>query len=161
MVNYPKVLGLIARGFRTSSRLELFVLFCIFCLSVFAFDASIFADEATDLTFIRKVNPIATSERREVIRFNPRETSELKLAATGLIRLYQKFISSQDAPACNFQPTCSRFGMACIQEYGVVRGIFLTADRLLRCNGSQTGHYHKDEATGKYVDPISDYAAVK
>ena len=120
------------------------------------------ADEAADLGFIRKVNPMLTENRtpqpEETPRLDPREISELKLAATGLIRLYQKFISSQDKPACNFHPTCSRFGMACIQEYGVIRGILLTADRLLRCNGSQAAHYHKDAVTGKYVDMVSDYA---
>lgn len=123
------------------------------------------ADEAADLGFISKVNPMLTElaenrtpQPKEAPRLNPLETSELKLAATGLIRLYQKFISSQDKPACNFHPTCSRFGMACIQEYGVLRGILLTADRLLRCNGSQAAHYHKDAVTGKYVDLVSDYA---
>lgn len=123
------------------------------------------ADEAADLGFISKVNPMLTEfadnqtpQRKETPRLNQREISELKLAATGLIRLYQKFISSQDKPACNFQPSCSRFGMACIQEYGVLRGILLTADRLLRCNGSQAAHYHKDSVTGKYVDMVSDYA---
>ncbi|RKU33427.1 membrane protein insertion efficiency factor YidD [Candidatus Poribacteria bacterium] len=95
---------------------------------------------------------------KAAIRLKPREISELKLAATGLIRLYQKFVSSQDVPTCNFQPTCSRFGMGCIQEYGVLRGILLTADRLLRCNGSQAVHYSKDAVTGKYVDSVSDYA---
>ena len=123
------------------------------------------ADEAADLGFISKVNPMLTEladnqtpQPKEARRLNRREISELKLAATGLIRLYQKFISSQDKPACNFQPSCSRFGMACIQEYGVLRGILLTADRLLRCNGSQAAHYHKDAVTGKYVDMVSDYA---
>ncbi len=120
------------------------------------------ADEAADLGFIRKVNSMLAENRtpqpKETPRLDPREISELKLAATGLIRLYQKFISSQDKPACNFHPTCSRFGMACIQEYGVIRGILLTADRLLRCNGSQAAHYHKDAVTGKYVDMVSDYA---
>ena len=156
MVNCPKSRSNVGQGPRASAYSALFVLFC---LSVFALPA--FADEATDLTFIRKVNPITTPKQREIVRFNPRETSELKIAATGLIRLYQKFISSQDSPACNFHPTCSRFGMACIQEYGVVRGILLTADRLLRCNGSQSQHYHKDEATGKYIDPVSNYATLK
>ena len=122
----------------------------------------VLADEAADLDFIRGVNPLIADDRmpqpKAAIRLKPREISELKLAATGLIRLYQKFISSQDVPTCNFQPTCSRFGMACIQEYGVLRGILLTADRLLRCNGSQAAHYSKDAVTGKYVDSVSDYA---
>ena len=137
------------------------VLFCVSCLSVILFISPTFAGEAADLVFIRKVNPMMSSKPAEVIRFNPQETSELKIVATGLIRLYQQFISSQDGPTCNFHPTCSRFGMACIQEYGVVRGILLTADRLLRCNGSQSRYYHTDAATGKYVDSVSDYAPLK
>jgi putative membrane protein insertion efficiency factor len=135
-----------------------FAPFCVFCLSVVIFVSPAFASEAADLAFIRKVNPITTPKPQEVVHFNPQETSELKFAATGLIRLYQKFISSQDGPTCSFSPSCSRFGMACIQEYGMVRGLLLTADRLLRCNGSQSRHYHKDGITGKYIDPISDYA---
>ncbi|MYF99605.1 membrane protein insertion efficiency factor YidD [Candidatus Poribacteria bacterium] len=95
---------------------------------------------------------------KENIRFNPQEPSEIKFVATGLIRLYQKLISSQDAPTCQFIPSCSRFGMACIHEFGLFRGALLTADRLLRCNGSQSSHYHRDLRTGKYIDPISDYA---
>ena len=137
------------------------VLFCVFCLSVVLSVSPTFSEEAADLAFIRKVNPILKSKPQEVIRFNPQETSELKVVATGLIRLYQKFVSSQDGPTCNFHPTCSRFGMACIQEYGVVRGMLLTADRLLRCNGSKSQHYHKDGVTGKYIDPVSDYATLK
>ena len=135
--------------------------FCMFCFFVAIFVFPAFANEAADLAFIRKVNPITTPKPQETVRFNPQETSELKLVATGLIRLYQKFISSQDGPTCSFSPTCSRFGMACIHEYGVVRGILLTADRLIRCNGSQSRYYHKDSVTGKYLDPVSDYAALK
>lgn len=135
--------------------------FCVCCLSVFIFVSPAFASEATDLAFIRKINPMTTAKPQEVVRFNPQETSELKLAVTGLIRLYQKFISSQDGPTCSFSPSCSRFCMACIQEYGVLRGVLLTADRLLRCNGSQARHYPKDNVTGKYIDPVSDYAGLK
>ena len=137
------------------------VLFCLLCLSGVFFVQPAFSGEASDLAFIRKVNPIMNLKPQEVVRFNPQETSELKFVATGFIRLYQKFVSSQDRPTCNFQLTCSRFGMACIQEYAVIRGVLLTADRLLRCNGSQSQHYHKDSVTGKYIDPVSDYAAVK
>ncbi len=137
------------------NRLVLFFISCV--VAVFSL-LPVFSDEAADLAFIRKVNPMTRLKPQADIRFNPQETSELKIVATGLIRLYQKFISSQDSPACNFHPTCSHFGMACIQEYGVLRGILLTADRLLRCNGSQSQHYHKDSVTGKYIDPVSDYA---
>lgn len=134
-----------------------FVSIYAICLVVIILSTSAYAGESADLTFIREVNPIGQEKPREVARFNLQETSELKFAATGLIRLYQKFISSQDGPTCNFTPTCSRFGMACIEKYGMLRGILLTADRLLRCNTFQSTHYHKDLRTGKSIDPISDY----
>lgn len=137
------------------------VFFSVSCVFVVFFGLPAFAGEAADLIFIRKVNPITMPRAQETVRFNPQASSELKLVAVGLIRLYQKFVSSQDGPSCNFQPTCSRFGMACIQECGLGRGILLIADRLLRCNGAHAQHYHKDEITGKYIDPVSNYATFK
>lgn len=161
MVNHPRLQRYVGQGLCASAPSVPLVFFSALCLLINVFFSPTFADEATDLTFIRKVNPITTLKQQKVVRFNPRETSELKLTATGLIHLYQKFISNQDGPTCNFTPTCSRFGMACIQKYGVMRGIFLTADRLLRCNSSQSRHYRKDEETGRYIDPASDYATLK
>ena len=131
--------------------------FCVCCFTVIFFVSLAFAGEAADLMFLRKVNPILGSNPEAVIRFNPQDPSELKVIATGLIRLYQLFISSQDGATCNFQPTCSHFGMACIQEHGVFRGILLTADRLLRCNGSPPQYYRKDSVTGRYLDPVPDF----
>ena len=158
MVNIPKLTSFVGQTACVSARAVLIVPFCLFSIILVS---STSADEAADLAFILKVNPITTPKPQEIVHFNPQEISELKLAATGLIRLYQKFISSQDSPACNFVPSCSRFGMACIQKFGMVRGLLLTADRLLRCNGSQSRHDHKDETTGKFIDPVSDYAALK
>lgn len=134
------------------------IILCVICLMAIIYSDSTYADEATDLLFIRQVNPILKEKQQEVIHINPQVNSELKMAATALIRLYQRFISSQDGPSCGFTPSCSRFGMAAVQEYGILRGILLTADRLLRCNGSQSQHYHIDPNTEKYVDPISSYA---
>lgn len=158
MVVYPRLSRFVGRCSPVSARFILTVLLIAFCLSFVFLVFPTPADEAADLAFIRKANPITTPKPQEAVRFNLQETSELKLAAAGLIRLYQKFISSQDGPACNFVPSCSRFGMGCIQEYGMLRGLLLTSDRLLRCNGSESSHHYKDETTGKYIDPVSDYA---
>ena len=116
------------------------------------------AGEIEDLLYIRQSNPILKENSVKENSFNLTETSELKLVATGLIRLYQKYISSQDGPTCQFTPTCSRFCMGCIQEYGMFRGILLAADRLLRCNGQQPHFYQMDLKMNKYIDPITDYA---
>ncbi len=139
--------------------------FCILSLNICVVTSLIailsipsYANEASDLIFIREVNPIQKEKRQESISIEPQVSSELKFAATALIRLYQVFVSSQDGPSCGFSPSCSRFGMAAIKEYGIIRGVLLTADRLLRCNGSQAQHYHKEHNSEKYADPISDYA---
>ena len=117
-------------------------------------------EEAADLTFILRANPIRISyQRQETIPFNPRESTPIRLFSTGLIRLYQKYISTQDQPACNFSPSCSRFGMGAIQKYGFFRGLLLTADRVLRDNGMALHtHYPFDEVSGKYIDPVEAYS---
>ena len=118
------------------------------------------SDEAADLTFILRANPIQILvQQQEAIPFNPRESTSIRLFSTGLIRLYQKYISTQDQPVCNFYPSCSRFGMGAIQKYGFFRGVLLTADRLLRDNGiALHTHYTFDEAVGKYIDPVEAYS---
>ena len=116
------------------------------------------ADELTDLAFILKSNPITISKKLSNATFNPKEVSGLKLISTGLIRIYQKFISSQDSEVCNFTPSCSRFGMSAIQEFGIVRGIALTADRLCRCNGTAAFYYPIHPQTGLCFDPIAHYS---
>ena len=63
------------------------------------------------------------------------ETSCVKLAFLGSIRLYQKRVSSIGGPdRCGFRPSCSAYGYTAIEEEGPVIGLLMTADRLTRCN---------------------------
>lgn len=63
------------------------------------------------------------------------ETSCVKLAFLGSIRLYQKRVSSIGGPdRCGFRPSCSAYAYAAIEEEGPVIGLLMTADRLTRCN---------------------------
>nr|WP_291272328.1 membrane protein insertion efficiency factor YidD [Geothrix sp.] len=52
----------------------------------------------------------------------------------GLIRTYQATLSSHLPTQCKFTPTCSHYGLGCIQRYGTLRGGLLTTWRLLRCS---------------------------
>jgi putative membrane protein insertion efficiency factor len=65
----------------------------------------------------------------------------VKSLALGAIRLYQKRVSPGLPPGCRFQPTCSQFGYEAIERHGVIKGIALTAWRLLRCNPLTRGGY--------------------
>lgn len=51
-----------------------------------------------------------------------------------LIKTYRKYISPLKKPCCRFYPTCSTYGLEAIEEWGAIRGGFLTLWRILRCN---------------------------
>ncbi|MCJ7575814.1 MAG: membrane protein insertion efficiency factor YidD [Dehalococcoidia bacterium] len=42
---------------------------------------------------------------------------------------------------CRFQPTCSHYGAEAIKKYGFVRGSWLAAKRIGRCNPFSEGGY--------------------
>ena len=50
------------------------------------------------------------------------------------IRFYQRHISPLFPPMCRYYPTCSHYAVQAIEKYGALRGGFLAAKRLLRCN---------------------------
>jgi uncharacterized protein len=57
------------------------------------------------------------------------------------IRLYQKYISPLLPPSCRFYPTCSEYAVQALDKYGVIKGTFKAAYRILRCNPFNKGGY--------------------
>ncbi|MBK9795187.1 MAG: membrane protein insertion efficiency factor YidD [Holophagaceae bacterium] len=57
----------------------------------------------------------------------------------GAIRLYQVTLSSHLPTQCKYTPTCSHYGLACIQKFGTLRGGLLTTWRLIRCSPLTNG----------------------
>jgi putative membrane protein insertion efficiency factor len=51
-----------------------------------------------------------------------------------LIRLYQMTLSPLLGPVCRFEPSCSRYAVACLQNHGALRGSWLALKRLGRCH---------------------------
>jgi uncharacterized protein len=58
-----------------------------------------------------------------------------------LLRQYKRWISPLLGPACRFTPTCSEYTMEAVQKYGVLRGCWLGAKRLVRCQPFCQGGY--------------------
>ncbi|GAB6179182.1 membrane protein insertion efficiency factor YidD [Desulfotomaculum defluvii] len=58
----------------------------------------------------------------------------------GLI-FYQKFISPLKPPTCRFYPTCSQYSKQAIEKYGVIKGLWLTIKRLVKCHPFHPGGY--------------------
>lgn len=65
----------------------------------------------------------------------------MKGLALACIRFYQVGLSPYIGAACRFQPTCSRYGYEAIARHGLLKGLGLTAWRLLRCNPFNRGGY--------------------
>jgi uncharacterized protein len=54
---------------------------------------------------------------------------------------YQKLISPAIPRRCKYEPTCSRYAVDAVREYGILRGLVLAGWRLLRCNPWSYGGY--------------------
>jgi uncharacterized protein len=54
--------------------------------------------------------------------------------ALALVHAYRLTLGAILPPSCKYHPSCSQYALDAIRRYGVVRGVVLTAWRLLRCN---------------------------
>jgi putative component of membrane protein insertase Oxa1/YidC/SpoIIIJ protein YidD len=52
----------------------------------------------------------------------------------GFLRIYKRHISNQLLNDCIYDVSCSAFSQGAISEFGFIKGVFLSADRLTRCN---------------------------
>ena len=72
---------------------------------------------------------------------------------------YQNVISEHYFSRCAYTPSCSNYSKYAVKEFGWVKGVFLTADRLQRCNtaslNEESSIYRID--TYKFFDPPSRY----
>jgi len=50
------------------------------------------------------------------------------------IRLYQVSISPLLGKSCRFEPTCSHYAIQAIEEWGVIKGMWLATKRIFRCH---------------------------
>ena len=52
----------------------------------------------------------------------------------GLVRLYQRTISSRTTSNCRYLPTCSAYAVEAIEVHGAARGGWLATKRIVSCN---------------------------
>lgn len=55
------------------------------------------------------------------------------------IKLYQRTISRLLGNACRFEPSCSRYAVACLETHGAIRGGLLSIFRLCKCHPFHPG----------------------
>ncbi|MDY0152300.1 MAG: membrane protein insertion efficiency factor YidD [Candidatus Cloacimonas sp.] len=59
----------------------------------------------------------------------------------GLIRLYQIGLSPVLPKSCRFTPSCSQYGLAAFRKYNLIKAMYLTTWRVIRCNPFCKGGY--------------------
>ena len=70
----------------------------------------------------------------------------IKKIVLAIIKLYKIFISPILPPACRHTPSCSDYCLDAIEKHGLLKGLMLGTNRLLRCRPGGTSGY----------DPVPD-----
>ena len=92
--------------------------------------------DSTKIAKKRKVNYVFKG-KNWAVKYNP-----VSLVFGGGLFFYQKIISPQIVMGCAFNPSCSNFSKGCVNEFGIVKGVFLSADRLTRCTRLSSIDFH-------------------
>ena len=71
----------------------------------------------------------------------------LKTIIKSPIIAYTSVISPLTVPSCRFMPTCSAYSLEAIEKHGGIKGLFLSAKRILKCHP-----WHKCSA----YDPVPE-----
>jgi uncharacterized protein len=78
--------------------------------------------------------------------------------------VYQNIFSKHVASSCLYTPSCSEFSKDVLRQFGVLKGTFLSVDRVNRCNTfsvKDLKNHKLDPKTNRYPDPSSRYKKVK
>lgn len=89
-----------------------------------------------------------------IVKYNP-----VSLVFGGALLFYQRVVSKQIMMGCAFNPSCSNFSKQSIKQFGLLKGIALSTDRLTRCTKLSSIDFHPvlfDE-NGKVNDSPSFY----
>ncbi len=75
--------------------------------------------------------------------------------------VYQKCLTGVVFRTCAFSPSCSDFSKDLIKQYGIIKGVFCTTDRLMRCNrialvGKPSSYFEADN--GKHYEDVFIYS---
>ncbi len=97
---------------------------------------------ASTVAIDRHEGTSAKKPLKPVLKYNP-----LFWFLNGSLTAYQKVISPQISAGCLYQTSCSRFSRKAIHEFGIIKGVVLTADRLSRCNRISAAGIHRDRFT--------------
>lgn len=79
----------------------------------------------------------------------------IKKGIIKLIKLYQK-IPGKWHGSCKYYPTCSAYAIEALEKHGLLKGLYLSIWRILRCNPWSKGGYDPVPDETNNVEKISD-----
>jgi uncharacterized protein len=64
------------------------------------------------------------------------------------VRAYQLLLRPFLGGQCRFEPSCSRYAVACLESHGALRGSLLSVKRLCKCHPFHPGGHDPPPARG-------------
>ncbi|HEY4015345.1 MAG TPA: membrane protein insertion efficiency factor YidD [Polyangiaceae bacterium] len=72
-----------------------------------------------------------------------------------LVKLYQRVLSPWLRAGCRFEPSCSRYAVACLESHGALRGALLSIVRVCKCHPFHPGGYDPPpESSRGWTEPL-------
>jgi len=111
---------------------------------------AVYAQVSYDSLILTKLNKdrdkVSIKERKKGLVFS-------------MLHFYKKNISEQIINDCIYEVSCSEFSHQLFENYSMFKGVFLTMDRLSRCNrlSYQDVQAIRLNAEGKIIDRWEDY----
>ena len=59
--------------------------------------------------------------------------SDMKFLVLDILSVYKMALSPFLPRACRFEPSCSEYARGAVEKYGAIRGTWMAAKRILRC----------------------------
>jgi putative component of membrane protein insertase Oxa1/YidC/SpoIIIJ protein YidD len=143
------------------NKLATFILLLV-GITLLSVQATFAQNKSTDLAYLQNAtsdeagHTYATPKKalKPILKYNP-----VYWFLNGSLTVYQKVISPQLSAGCIYETSCSRFSRLAISEFGIIKGIALTTDRLTRCNRITAAGINRDRfnARGLVIDEPSMY----
>lgn len=65
----------------------------------------------------------------------------MKIILIGIIKGYRLCISPMLPRSCRYAPSCSEYAIDALKQKGIIKGLFLTTKRILKCHPFCKGGY--------------------
>jgi putative membrane protein insertion efficiency factor len=115
----------------------------------------------SELGFMLKSNPLRKAQPPASRAATPGKppAAEMRAVLLGMISIYQSYISTQDEDSCSYTKTCSAFSTEAIRDFGLLKGLLMTSDRLLRCHPLARRYHPADAISRLAIDlPVRAYS---